>query len=566
MKYYSNKLTVQFAIVCSLVLLIIAGCTKVKNFSTDYDVNWPVPVITSISSVKDTIGKTIVITGTSFDKLSKVAMGNPETQADIITSSANSITIRIPRTVSTGPVTVYTNYRQKGVSTQLFTPVFLDVRVNNWPTRITRGQAFVITGANMDMVTEIELDGKKIAIGSAPGATTDQLSVTTQGLVLPDQVIIKITKAKAGITNGISPAITVENPSNFFIPVAPVVVFDFETGANPFVPYSGSTATSGFNTSGAAKGRDARYLTVKKPGAAAWDGLGEVASTASISLATFHKPYFTFLVNTQGKDGYMQVEFQQNGTKWGMHFKAANSVYDYNLKTNGWTWVSVELKTDNLEKWGGSGTSFDPLGSIDVVTMGFKRGNGTSNDYEINLDQLMITDGPQKPVSKLWDFEDGVNTYSGGALNGLNLSGIATKSGNSYLTVGLANAANWNWTGDINKSGPIDLSIVANAYLNFWVNTNGKKGFFQIETNQANVKWGGNLDATDYFVQTTGWKLYSLRMADIGWSKWGGTGTAAGIDAKGILDYLKIGFSTGNVAGPYEVNIDDVYISDGPMF
>ena len=37
-------------------------------------------------------------------------------------------------------------------------------------------------------------------------------------------------------------------------------------------------------------------------------------------------------------------------------------------------------------------------------------------------------------------------------------------------------------------------------------------------------------------------------------------------DAKGILDYFKIGFSTGNVAGPYEVNIDDIYISDGPMF
>jgi hypothetical protein len=55
-------------------------------------------------------------------------------------------------------------------------------------------------------------------------------------------------------------------------------------------------------------------------------------------------------------------------------------------------------------------------------------------------------------------------------------------------------------------------------------------------------------------------------MADIGWSKWGGSGTATGLDAKGILDYLKIGFSTGNVAGPYEVNIDDVVISDGPMF
>jgi hypothetical protein len=55
-------------------------------------------------------------------------------------------------------------------------------------------------------------------------------------------------------------------------------------------------------------------------------------------------------------------------------------------------------------------------------------------------------------------------------------------------------------------------------------------------------------------------------LADIDWSKWGGTGTATSLDVKGILDYFKIGFSTGNVAGGYEVNIDDVYISDGPMF
>lgn len=565
MKSYRKIQTFQWVLVVLGLVGIITGCTK-KEFSEDYDINWPVPKITNISPVKQTIGQNITITGEKFEKLSKVTVGTPEVEAKVISSTATSIVIQIPRTANPGPVTVSTLYKQKGVSEQVFTPVFLDAKVTQWPTRITRGQAFVIRGENMDMVTEVEVDGNKINIIPAPGAATDQISVGTIGLTLPDQVVVKVTKAKAGIENGTSPAINVENPTNFFIPEAPILMYDFENGVNPYVNYGGSTATSGLNASGAPKGRDAKYLTVRKTNAVAWEGLGEINYTTPINLSMFHKPHMTFLVNTRGKDGYMQIEFVQNGTKWGMHFKAANSSFDYNLATNGWTWVSVELKTENVEKWGGSGTSFDPKGSIEAVNFGFKRGNGSSSDYEINVDQLMITDGAQKPVFWGWNFEDGVNPYNGNANNGLNLSGIATVSGDKYLTVGLANAANWNWTGDMYASGPINLSNVANAYINFWVNTNGKKGFFQIETNQSNVKWGGNLDANDYLVQTNGWKLYSLRLADIGWSKWGGSGTAAALDAKGILDYLKIGFSTGNVAGPYEVNIDDVVISDGPMF
>ena len=564
MKLYNKKLAFQATIVCSSVLLLLWGCTKVPAYSEDYDIKWPVPKITSITPLKDTIGKTITISGESFDKVTRVTIGNPETQATVISSSATSIKVTIPRTVAAGPVTVYTNYKQKGVSEDIFTPVYLDAKVNNWPLRITRGQAFIIKGVNMDMITEVEVDGNKIAIAS--GSTADQVSISTQGLTLPDKVIVKVTKAKASIINGTSPLLTVENPSNFFIPEAAVVLFDFENGVNPFVPdASNQPTTAALNGSGAPKARDAKYLTVTKTSATNWQDLGTAPYTTSTNLAAFHKPYFTFLVNTRGKDGYMQAEFTQGGTKWGLHFKGGNSSFDYNLKTTGWTWVSVELKTDNLEKWGGSGTSFDPKGVIDQVVLGFKLGNGSGN-MEVNVDQVMITDGPQKPVLKAFDFEDNVNPYSGSAINGLNQSGIATKSGDKYLTVGLTNAANWNWTGDINKSGPIDLTAVANAYVNFWINTNGKKGFFQLETNQSSVKWGGDLNSSDYFVQTTGWKLYSLRLADINWSKWGGSGTATGLDAKGVLDYLKIGFSTGNVAGGYEVNIDDVYISDGPMF
>ena len=55
------------------------------------------------------------------------------------------------------------------------------------------------------------------------------------------------------------------------------------------------------------------------------------------------------------------------------------------------------------------------------------------------------------------------------------------------------------------------------------------------------------------------------------WSQagnWGGTGTE--IDWSGALDYIKIGFTTGNVGGAtledYELSVDDIYLSEGPLF
>lgn len=566
MNYSFNTSFMKKLIAATMGFAFIAGCTKSKEFSEDYDIDWPVPVITSFTPEKQTIDQNITISGSKFEKLTRVTVGNPETEASIVSSSATQIVVKVPRTANAGPVTVYTNYNQKGVSEKSLTPQYLDVTVTAWPNRITRTEPFIIKGQNMDMVLEVEVDGKKIAISPRGGAATDQLVVPTTGLTLPASIVVKITRARAGIVNGVSPALTVEDPSDFFIPEAPIVLYDFEAGNNPYVNYGGSTATSGFNASGAPKGRDARYLTVQKAGAVAWEGLGEILYNTPVNLSQFHKPHFSFLVNTRGKDGYMQVEFIQNGTKWGMHFKPANSPFDYNLATAGWTWVTVELKTENVEKWGGSGTSFDPKGSIEQITLGFKRGNGTSADYEISIDQVMITDGAQKPVVKCWDFEDNVNPYSGSASSGINLSNIATKSGNRYLTVSLNGASNWNWTGDMAVGGPINLSSLTDPYINIWINTNGKKGYLQFETNQANVKWGGNTNTTDYLFETNGWKLYSFRLKTFPWEKWGGTGTATGFDIKGIMDYFKIGFTTGNVAGAYEVNIDDVFISDGPMF
>jgi hypothetical protein len=453
------------------------------------------------------------------------------------------------------------------VSKGIFTPIYLDAKINGMPGDITRGEPFKIRGSNMDMITEVDINGTKVAITPGKSSTTE-LSIPTTGLTLPDAVVVKVSKALGKIENGTSGSIKVINAGSFFVPVESIVLFNFEDGVDPFV--NGDIApTHSINGGGlASAGRGTKYLSVKAATVPSqWNTYIGGFKKANIDVSSFHKPYFTFLVNTNGKEGYFQLGITQNGKKGGTNFTAAAtgvSTDNYKFKTNGWEWRSIPLEIQ-MDDWGNGGYRFDKNNLIEQLELSFKQGNGT-NPFEINLDQIMITDGPQKPFYTVFDFENNVNPYSGSATSGLNLSGVAPISGAKYLTVRKSAAGSWDWTGAIDKSGPIDLSSASNAYVNFWINTNGKKGFFQMETFQNNVKWGGDLNKTDYMIQTNGWQLVSLRLADIQWSKWGGTGTATALDPKGSLEYFKIGFSTGNVTGEYEVNIDDVIFSDGPIF
>ena len=52
MKYYCNKSPLGYAFVCLLGAMLFLSCTKSKNFSAEYDIAWPVPVITSFTPVK----------------------------------------------------------------------------------------------------------------------------------------------------------------------------------------------------------------------------------------------------------------------------------------------------------------------------------------------------------------------------------------------------------------------------------------------------------------------------------------------------------------------------------
>ncbi|GAB4427303.1 MAG: hypothetical protein OHK0039_45540 [Bacteroidia bacterium] len=104
-------------------------------------------------------------------------------------------------------------------------------------------------------------------------------------------------------------------------------------------------------------------------------------------------------------------------------------------------------------------------------------------------------------------------------------------------------------------------------YLSLLVNTGSSKGYFQMETFQDGTKWGIGQTSPDYLFDTQGeWVWVHLMLTPSIFSKWD-SGPAEAFDPTGVLDYVKIGFTTGNVADePYEISVDAIYLSDQKMW
>ncbi|WP_255039399.1 IPT/TIG domain-containing protein [Lacihabitans soyangensis] len=568
MHFNNSKL---FTLICTILgFSMLIGCEKQDIFGENYDIDFPVPAVSAVSSKSALIGSTIILTGTNLDKVTSVKVGAENAEGKIVEKTSTSLKLQLPRIFSKGAFTVSNVYKQATTSSVTIDPIFPDVEITNYPTVIDRGQVFLIGGSNVDLIQEVMIGETKVRLDPT-SQTEKQGIVNTQGVILSgDQTVIKVSKAYGKVINGISGAIAVQNydPNAVYVAEQPIVIWDFEDGKNPFVN-ADILPISGINVSKLPKLRDQNYLTVKTDKADGWNkAIGFLTSTNPINLSKFHDPHLTFWINTNGSQGYFQLELQMGGVKSGGHFTPASSSSEtdnYNFeKTNGWELRSISLKNFNWENWGSGKLKFNPQGIIESIALGYKQGNG-KGFFELNIDQVQITDGPIKPVFTAFNFENNVNPYSGSAKSGINLSNIPSVSGERYLTVKVDNALSWNWTGDIYAGGPINLVNLKNPYISFWVNTNGKSGFFQIETTQNETKWGAGIDDANYLIKTNGWKRMNFSLKALGWGNWGGTSKA--LDMKGVLDYIKIGFSTGNASGVnYEVNIDDIVISDGAMY
>jgi hypothetical protein len=542
----------------ALMMITLYACDE-KDYSEDYDVDWPIPAISSVSPEQAPIESEITITGVNLDKTNRVTIGT--VAAEIISKSETQVVVKVPRLASNDKIKLTTLYKREAISDIKFLPEFPETAVSTWPSIIYRGQTFKISGENVDLITSVIIGSTEVVVDGSKG-TADEVTISTANVNLAgvDNVVIKIKSSKGGVDGvSVSPEIPVEDPTDIFEPVEPVVLFDFENNVNPFVMQSAFSVTSTLNGNSLPKARGQHYLTVKATGVTTWQDIGYIEIAEAVDLTEFHAPHISFLINTNGNAGYFQLEDGQGN--WYHFLKSPDS---YMFSTTGWEWRSYDLgQVDD-------GKPFD-LANVKAKLM-FKTGNVAGN-FDLSIDQIMITDGPVAIKKVVFDFEAGGSPYAGTATSSINsgAGAVPTIMGNKFLTVTKSGAATWDWTGDMSMNESVDLSEMVDPHLSFWVNTGSNYGNFQVEITQAGTKWGSDPfskeqnDLGGYAVKTDGaWKLYSFRMRELMVSKWGGDGAA--FDPMGVLDYVKIGLSTGNAAGNYEVNIDHVVVSDGPVF
>ncbi|MGM0375751.1 MAG: IPT/TIG domain-containing protein [Bacteroidota bacterium] len=556
-----------------LAMLVLLPACEDKEWSEDYDIPWPVSKISELSTNEAEIEDVVSITGTNMDNVNEVLVGS--TSCDILEeeSSETQLTFQLPRRVETGEVSVRNEYDRDFVYEDAILRItYPKTEVTKWPEAITAGESFDIEGENVDLINTVVVDGEEVDIRR--GDDTGSISVSTEGLPLEIESTITISVTALGGIEGDAETtdVLVEEPSDVFEPVEPVVLWTFEDGDPVTEAADVSPDEAGRNLGGLTAPRGDNYYSVYKDQTGGWTNFMYIVKEGPFDLAEFHEPHITMLVNTNGKKGYINPFMTQDGEELDNHLTNGNANEemkygdDYMIETEGWEWRSYPVSKLFPD--------FDPTGEFEEISMRFTSGNvgngDNPEDFEIHVDQIMITDGLQKPVVNVFDFEGGAPDWEDGGAGvsaGEVISTEPTGGYDQYYHLSFTSPGDWAWTGAIGYYEEIDLSEIKEPYISFMVNTNGERGYFQMETYQNDVKWGGNIPNT-YEITTDGWEVMTFPISDILGGNWGGDGDASELDTNAPIDYLKIGFTTGNIeeGAQFELNIDEVYISDGGMW
>lgn len=382
--------------------------SPVDSYGADYDIQYPYPIIADFPATAD-VGTNFTVTGVNLDnKIRSVTMG--VNTLDTVSTHGTYMVVKLPRIFTKSAITVTNVYRKTGTSVKTVSPIYPEVKITKWPDFFWKlGGSFQIEGENVDLITEVTLGSTKVAVKGGTSSTSQ--TIRTDGFnTSAEKATGRVTKTlgtlnQENITSD-SLIVYLFDPTKI-PPVSPTVLWNYENDVTDFtagdiVPSQGINL-SAIDPSTSVTGT--KYFTVKAENVPSqWSTLiGFVERAEPIVLSRFNKePHLTFLVNTNGKNGYAQVEISQGDIRAGAHFTGTSSnvpTDDYNFGiTNGWEWRSVAFSKFNWENWFGDGPlTFDNKADIQNFKLSFKQGNGGNDgnkSYEINLDQIMITDGP----------------------------------------------------------------------------------------------------------------------------------------------------------------------------
>lgn len=576
MKMYKNLMSLGVV----LLLLFTSACEDETIVTNDVQEGLIKSTIDPLTQTSVEAGSQFTITGTHLDLVTTVTLaGNTVT---IEEKTGSSLTFNVPKIFAIGPISVTNKYRQITTTEETLAPIYEDINIAGWPADFEAGQPIVITGTNVHLINKVVLtimdvntdyhpasligtSYEVVVNGASSNGTT--ISVATRGLGLPYGA--SIVASAAGLSNitgdANSPVMTVLKPSDGFDAVDPIVLWDFEDGVNPYED-DGTGATVSINGGTVKKARGNNYLHMKASNAdGSWLTYGTMTSVeVNPGDKNFHDPYISFLVNTNEVQGYFHMNIIQGGVEYEAHF--SRDPDNYLFETDGWEWRSYPLtpSKEDAGEWKIAG--FVPMQPFQMQLV-LRTGN-VNGPFEVNLDQVMITDGKVQPYKTLWDFEGADPFVQKGETStyGFNLGGVDLLAGEQYYTVKRNAIDGWKDFGELEYSTALDLSELNDPYLNFWINSNNSDGgYFQLGDGVSGnwAHFTGGFTGDDYKFVTDGWERRSVRLSEIPWEGEVEVDIAA---FKPVLTIKSGNVGNGGAPEDFELNIDEVTISDGPMF
>ena len=554
-----------YTILSILTLTAFNSCTD----DTGYDIDWPVPVIENVSSYNEVLSSTITLTG-NFTEVNKVYFGNVEGVNVQISGDEKSLTVVVPRTapVDGAPIKVSNQYKQTYQTSENFVPIIPETEVTE-VSDIQVGLTFTVKGENVDLITEILVDGVSVPLVSKG---INSISISVAGLNIKAGQLVDVS-FKSLAKNEI-PKFEKVNVIYPFITFKEVVIWDFADGTHQ---YTGEGTAS--VVSGDVLGNQANYFSLRAPGYG-WDkATGNMVSDEVPDISQMVNPYLTFAVRTPaGSAGYFQLD-DQNGN-W-RHF-------GYGFRTEGeWMIISQPLSA-NWEGGEFNSGAFKPK-------LGFKAGNA-GNQQDIDIAFVKITEGKYDGSQNLgdviggstvpskisvMDFEDVNNwpdikkgTETIASLN-YRKDEIEPFYGNEFLTyVDDGSLGGWGayWgqsTSKLMKNE--DLSVFNDAYLSFALNSTDAKQYFIVIMYQYDEQLQM---ATKFFPNTAGdWETFQYSLFNTDFENWSDSSTPLGEHYKSLkrlnpdvaIDKIEIVIGKAG-SNPVEISIDEMVITEGARY
>jgi hypothetical protein len=106
----------------SLLMTALSGCYEEKEWSEDYDIDYPISTITSVSPMEQTVGGLVTITGENLDIVLTVNIG--AVICEIVSQTSTQIVFKVPAAADKDRVSVTNKYDRQFIYKEgFFIPV-----------------------------------------------------------------------------------------------------------------------------------------------------------------------------------------------------------------------------------------------------------------------------------------------------------------------------------------------------------------------------------------------------------------------------------------------------------